>query len=191
MRRRTQLVVLCEDAEQERFFRRLCGELRFLGHVRFVLAPPGTGAAEQWVRGRYPREMQAYRRQANHLTNGLLVAIDGDRLGVDARKSQLDEALGADGQDARRPQDRVAVCVPTWSIETWLLWLCGVEPVDEHTPYKRDPSYQRRREAREVTPDRAVDGWFRPAQRPTAPASLTDGRVEIERLRAEGQTSRS
>jgi hypothetical protein len=191
MRRRTQLVVLCEDALQERFFRRLCGELRFLRQVRFVLAPPGAGSAEQWVRSRYPLEMRAYRRQANHLTNGLLVSVDGDRLGVDARKSQLDSALAEDGQDVRRPDDRVAIFVPTWSIETWLLWLCGIEPIDEHTPYKRDPSYQRRKEAREVGPVQAAEAWFTSSQRPSAPASLVDGRTEMERLRAEGQGARS
>lgn len=182
MRRRTQLVVLCEDVEHERFFRRLCGELKFLSHVRFVLAPPGQGAAEQWVRSRYPQEVRAYRRQANHLTNGLLVAIDGDRAGVVGRKSQLDEALEGDGQGVRRTEDRIAACVPTWSIETWLLWLCGVESVDERTPYKRDPGYQRRRETKEVSAARAVEAWLSfPVS--AAPASLVDGRAEMERLR--------
>lgn len=177
-------MVLCEDVEQERFFRRLCSELKFLSRVRFVLAPPGAGAAEQWVRSRYPQEVRAYRRQANHLTNGLLVVIDGDRPGVDGRKSQLDEALERDGQEIRRSEDRIAACVPTWSIETWLLWLCGADSVDEHTPYKRDPTFQRKREAKEVSPERAVEAWFSVQQRSSEPPSLADGRAELARLRA-------
>lgn len=184
MRRRTQLVVLCEDVEHERFFRHLCRELKFLRHVRFVLAPPGSGAAEQWVRSRYPLEVRVYRSKANHLTNGLLVVIDGDQLGVDRRKSQLDEALEQDGQETRRPGDRIAACVPTWSIETWLLWLCGTDPVDERTPYKRDPTFQRKREAGEVSPEDAVKAWFSPRQRSSAPSSLADGRTELARIRA-------
>jgi hypothetical protein len=184
MRRRTQIVVLCEDVEHERFLRRLCEELKFLRVVRFVLAPPGAGAAEQWVRARYPQEVRAYRRQANHLTNGLLVAIDGDRLGVDGRQSQLDEALEQDGQEARCPEDRIAAFVPTWSIETWLLWLCGTDPVDEQTPYKRDPTYQRKRQEEQVSPRRAAEAWVSPTQRPSPPASLADARAELSRLRA-------
>lgn len=183
MPRRTQVVLLCEDAEQRRFFEALCKRLGFVSRiVSVVVAPPGTGAAEAWVRARFPREVRAYRAQANHLTNGLLTAVDGDSLGVTSRKVQLDEASRNAGQDPRRDDERIAVCVPTWSIETWLASLCGLGPVGEGRSCKKDAVFQRAKEAGTVTTKMAVDSWFAGAS-PGEPASLTDGRLEIERLR--------
>jgi hypothetical protein len=184
MKRRTLVVLLCEDVEQRSFFEGLCKRLGFVSRViRVLVAPPGKGAAEQWVRAQYPREVRAYRAKENHLTNGLLAAIDGDARGVIARKAQLDEALAESEQDPRHPEDRIATCVPTWSIETWLAWLCGSGDVDERTPYKNEPSYRRAREAGSISAKDAIEGWFS-AVRAGEPPSLTDGRHEIERLRA-------
>lgn len=186
MKRRTQVVLLCEDVEQRSFFEGLCRRLGFVSRViRVLVAPSGKGAAEQWVRAQYPREVRAYRAKENHLTNGLLAAIDGDACGVAFRKEQLDEGLRDDGQDPRKPGDRIATCVPTWSIETWLAWLCASGQVDESTPYKEEPSYRRAREAGSISARGAIEAWFSGA-RAGEPPSLTDGRQEIERLRARG-----
>jgi hypothetical protein len=109
MQRKTQVVLLCEDVEQRSFFEGLCKRLGFVSRVvRVETAPRGRSAAEQWVRARYPREVRAYRAQANHLTNGLLVAIDGDVVGVIARKAQLDQALRDAGEKPRSADDRIA-----------------------------------------------------------------------------------
>lgn len=187
MQRRTQVVLLCEDVAQRSFFLGLCKRLGFLSRVvRVEVAPEGEGAAEQWVRRQYPSQVRAYRAKANHLTNGLLVVIDGDAVGVPARKSQLDEALEESGQQRRQPADRVAVCVPTWSIETWLLWLCGAGEVDERTAYKRSGLFQRGRESGAVSSKNAIERWA-PVSSPGEPASLTDGREEIARLQPSGR----
>lgn len=184
MTRRTQVVLLCEDVEQRSFFEGLCSRLGFVSRVlRVEVAPRGAGAAEAWVRARYPREVRAYRVRAHHVTNGLLAAIDGDALGVVLRKAQLDEALAEGGQKPRESTERVALCIPTWSIETWLRWLCGRGPVEESTPYKRDAEFQRDKDKGAVTSKTAIEGWFA-AVRPGEPPSLADGRAEIDRLRA-------
>jgi len=177
-------VLLCEDVEQRSFFEGLCKRLGFVSRVvRVEIAPPGSGAAEQWVRARYPGIVKAYRAQANHLTNGVLTVIDGDLAGVGSRLAQLDEALRTTGPSPRRPEDRIAVCVPTRSIETWLAWLCALDAVDELTRYKRDPGFERARETGLITAKGAIDGWFSVA-RPGEPPSLTAGRKELERLQA-------
>jgi hypothetical protein len=51
----------------------------------------------------------------------ILVMIDGDNLGVDRRKQQLDDALRDAGEAQRGPQEPIVILVPTWSVETWLL----------------------------------------------------------------------
>jgi hypothetical protein len=132
--RRVRVVILCEDRAQEHFFRRLCERLD--RRPRIVIAPKGQGSAEQWVRKHYRAEVQAYRRQ-QHERVALLTVIDGDRYGVEARKKELEEALREAGFEVRQDDERMAVCVPTWSIETWFVWLCGVlEEVDEGVQYK-------------------------------------------------------
>lgn len=182
MSRKTQVVLLCEDAEQRRFFEGLCKRLGYVSRlVSVIVAPPGTGSAEAWVRARYPREVHAYRAQANHLTNGLVVAIDGDNLGVAARKVELESALKEAGYEPRGAEERIAACVPTWSIETWLAWLCGLGSVDEAIPYKRDAAFSHAREAGTVRSRTAVEGWFSMA-REGEPPSLTDRRQEMLRL---------
>jgi hypothetical protein len=138
------------------------------------------------VREQYVREVKAHRSQANHQPNlALLVATDGDRFGVEKRKQSLDQALLDAGLTARGPLERVAICVPTWSIETWLAWLCQcshLDAVDEHTRYKNDPRFSRCEEQQLISCKRAVDAWSeppRPEELAVVP-SLTDGRAEIQ-----------
>jgi len=179
---RVRIVILCEDRAQQHFFRRLCERLD-QRVPRIKIAPRGQGSAEQWVRKHYPSEMQEYRRKRHELV-GLLTAIDGDRYGPEMRKKSLDDALLEAGFEVRQPEDRVAVCVPTWSIETWFAWLCALEEVDELTQYKKDPAYKGAERDGSVSPTKAADRWFEgelPAEREQLP-SLVDGRSEFARL---------
>ena len=62
MSRRVRIVVLCEDKQQEVFIRRFLIAMGWCKHrMRFEKAPAGRGAAEQFVRTRFPRELKAYR----------------------------------------------------------------------------------------------------------------------------------
>lgn len=181
--RRVQVVILCEDRKHEQFIRRLCDRI---GHrwVRSETAPGGKGSAENWVRRRYPGEVRAYRSQANHLSNGLVAAVDGDRFGVAARKAGLDAELVAAGQQQRGDEERVAVIVPTWSVETWLAWLCGHTSVVESQPYKRDSWYCGEERRGTITVKGAADGWFASmGGGPPELPSLVDGRKEVARLK--------
>lgn len=121
--------ILCEDRQTERFLRRLCERYGVQATVR--PAPSGLGAAEAWVRNNYAEYVRK-RRSKNFQTNlGLLIAIDGDNLGVTARLEQLDEQLDLEGIPRRGSDEPVAIFVPTWSIETWLAHLHGTEGIDE------------------------------------------------------------
>lgn len=131
MSRNVQIVLLCEDTQQETFVRRfLAGSGWSTRRVRVEMAPPARGSAEQFVRVRFPVELEAYRSRRHQVGQALVVMVDGDRAGVSARLGALDGECRSRGGVPRRNGERVAVFVPTWRIETWLAYLAG-ETVDE------------------------------------------------------------
>lgn len=116
---------------------------------------------------------------------GLIVAVDGDREGAARRRQELERALRDAGQPPRTSDEAIALCVPTWSIETWLLWLTGDDDVSETAPYKDTPRYARASEAGSATPRRAamafVEALPRDGEAERVP-SLADARREVQRL---------
>jgi hypothetical protein len=129
--RSVQLVILCEDTQQEAFIRRF---LRKAGwnkrRFRVEKAPSGRGSGEQFVKERFPLELEAYRKKSAHVGSAVVVMIDGDNRGVATRQNELNDACSKKNVQQRQPNDRVAVFVPTWNIETWFAYLDG-QTVDE------------------------------------------------------------
>lgn len=128
-----QLIVLCEDKQQEVFVR------RFLKHrtnhpIRVMSAPTGEGSGEQFVRKQYPRQLRALR--ASTVNAVLVVIIDGDTAGRTKRMRQLDESCRLLDVPPRTVTDPVIVLVPKRNIETWLAYLDGAT-VDETTNYPK------------------------------------------------------
>ena len=131
MRRQVQLVLLCEDQQQEAFLRRFFSSMGWKKRqLTFKHSPLGKGSAEQFVRQEFPKEIEAYRRNRNRVGCELIAMLDGDADGVNSRLTALDEACDQASVSPRNTADHVAVFVPTWSIETWLAYLSG-ETVDE------------------------------------------------------------
>lgn len=138
-RRGTQLVILCEDLQQEVFTRHLflqCGFHR--REIRVKRSPTGKGAGEQYVRKNYPREVKAYRRQSSYRSVCLAVMIDADTYTVVQRLNQLDSALESDTQQKREANEKISIFVPKRNIETWIYYLMG-NVVDEETVYPKFP----------------------------------------------------
>jgi hypothetical protein len=106
--------------------------------------------------------------------------MDGDNADPVRRKGELDGCLRAQGMDPRQADERIALPVPTWSIETWLLALLG-ESVDETTSQKR--VFERRYPGKERSALReAAQAWrVRAGGIPSVP-SLADSRIEMRRL---------
>ena len=166
-RRRVQYVLVCEDEQHEAFAR------RFLKRMKVVKDPhqlrverPSWGSADRFVRETYVKELVAHRRA--HAARGLVVLIDGDRLGVGGRLRELDDACARAGVPARTPQDLVAIFVPTWNIETWLEYLEGRD-VDEGL--KDYPKLTRARQCNAQVA-RLAEMCARRSLRPPAPDSL-------------------
>lgn len=136
MSRQAQLVLVCEDRQQEAFVRRF---LKAMGWetraMRVERAPSGRGAGEQFVRDRFPRELKAQRSRP--VSQALVVMIDGDSEGPGARQSQLGKACRDAGVAERTAEERVAVFIPTWNIETWLAYLDEAQIEEGRSDYPR------------------------------------------------------
>ena len=131
---RVRIVLLCEDRAQERLLRPQCRR-RWGRDPRVIPLPAGKGSAEAWVRSQYAREVRLLRAKGQENV-GLIVVTDGDNVGVATRKAALATELQRASLDARSQEERIAICVPTWSIETWILGLNGTSGVVETVSYK-------------------------------------------------------
>lgn len=134
-RRRVQLVLLCEDRQQEAFLRRLFvaegwHPRSFRVERNFV-----PGSAEKLVRANYPDELKKL-RAAPHIAKGLVVCIDEDTKGAGRREEQLAEALKVVAMTALSADEKVLHLVPARNIETWIAYLDGKD-VDEATAYPK------------------------------------------------------
>ncbi len=131
MSRNVHFVLLCEDTQHDTFVRRFLDKLGWsTRRLRVVKAPPGRGAAEQFVREHFPVELSSYRSRRGQVGQALLVMLDGDDRGVKTRLDTLVEACRSKQIQPREDGDRVAIFVPTWRIETWFAYLDG-ESIDE------------------------------------------------------------
>ena len=131
MSRTVQLVLVCEDRQHETFVRRFLKKAGWSARcLRVEIAPRGRGAADQFVRERFPKELRAYRTHRHRVARGLVVMVDGDQQGVAGRHNELARACEGEGVQPRKPDEQVAIIVPTWNIETWFAYLEG-EGVDE------------------------------------------------------------
>lgn len=168
-RRRVHYVLVCEDQQHETFARRFLRETKLVTdpyQLRVERSPRGRGAADRFVQETYVTELDAGRR--THVATTLLVRADGDAVGVNERLRRLDEACRQRGVAVRSAEDRVAVFIPTWNIETWLAYLDD-QNVDESR--KDYPRLARPRDCQRHVSVLA-DMCRRAELRPPAPESL-------------------
>lgn len=135
MSRYTEIVILCEDRQQEVFARYFLLKMLNVSRnrIRIVQQRAGQGAAEHFVRSRYPTEVGALRRR-NHLNICLIVIIDADMQSVDSQRKQLDQALRKNSLDNRQPNEKIGIFIPKRNIETWIYYLSG-QSVNENDAY--------------------------------------------------------
>ncbi|MBN1605744.1 MAG: hypothetical protein JW940_03885 [Polyangiaceae bacterium] len=126
-----------------------------------------------------------YVRQRPHEAVALVIVIDGDDVGLQGRLREIAQRLDAAGFDARKPDERIARCVPSRNVETWELWLSGRRDLNESTDYKREAQPQLGTGSR----DTLVEAWLVPLspdqqeeEQAKLPA-LTHARHELARLR--------
>ena len=171
-------MLLCEDKQQSTFVYRFLIEMGWRkNQIRIRSAKPGKGSAEQFVRNRFPKELNEHRARPS-VSRALMVMMDGDNRGISGRMAELADACTKAKTSPRTQKEQdVLVFIPTWRIETWLAYLES-ETVDET---KRDyPRLPRPRDcARHV--DTLVKMCRNKALRKPAPASLAAACDEYRR----------
>lgn len=129
-----RIVLLCEDSQTDAFVRRFLKRRHFRGRdIRTLPLPGGHQSGEQWVRERFPGELQAIRRRQRAY---LIVVTDADADSTNTRRARIDTECRHKNVPVRTDNDPVVLAVPRRNIETWLKYLDGFE-VDETTAYPK------------------------------------------------------
>lgn len=144
-KRRVRMVILCEDSQQEAFIRRF---LKGMGwntrELRVEKSPSAGGAAEQWVRERFPDELMVYRQRRKRAASALILMIDADRKNVADRITEIRSECRSRQVPFREDGEAVGLAIPKRNIETWIHYLNGAT-VNEQDVY---PKLDRERECR-------------------------------------------
>jgi hypothetical protein len=155
--RRVQIVILCEDRQQEVFARHFLKKRGFTGIFRIEICPAGSQSGEQYVRTQYPV----------------------DKYTVQERLKQLDNILGEQSLPLRQIDEEISVFVPKRNIETWIHYLKS-KSADED----REKPYEKLLKAGDCKPYAEILAEQCRAQHlpQTAPQSLQVACGEIRRL---------
>ncbi|MGB8687259.1 MAG: hypothetical protein WCD53_07990 [Microcoleus sp.] len=176
--RRVQIVILCEDRQQEFFARHFLNKRGFTGLFRTKICPPGSQSGEQYVRSQYPVEVKAYRQNRNRVSIALVVLIDADRGTLQDRLNQLASILDEDAQEKRRSDEAIAIFVPKRNIETWIHYLQG-ETVNEEDAYAK---YEKNEAVCKTYVENLADRCYAHDLPEDAPRSLQAACGELQRL---------
>jgi hypothetical protein len=128
MKRRVQVIILCEDTQHEVFIRRFL-VAKGLEIRDIKVYKTSTGSGEQFVRENFVDRLRYYRSRS--ASAKLIVMIDGDMIGVSGRINQLQHECDNRGVEFRRNNEAVMIAIPTWNIETWIHFLKGND-IDEN-----------------------------------------------------------
>lgn len=123
----------CEDRAHETFARRLLQQKRIdLRRSDFRPAPKGRGSAASWILSQCPEIGAQIRATKAQRDLGFIIIVDGDNQGFRQRLQAVKDGLARSGDV---DWGRVAILIPTWSIETWFLSLTR-QVVSEEQSYK-------------------------------------------------------
>lgn len=103
--------------------------------------------------------------------------IDGDKTGLNGRLGEMDERLRSERQQPRSDSDRIAVLVPCYHIETWLLWLSEVRDNVNEAQQCKD-RFNHAEQRGEVSVEQAATALAMPHD-PTDLPSIKHARVEF------------
>ncbi len=176
--RRVQIVILCEDRQQEVFARSFLKKRGFTGRFKANICPAGSQSGEQYVRTHYPEEVKAYRQNRNRVSIGLVVLIDADTGTLEARLNELASVLDEDAQEKRQSNEAIAIFVPKRNIETWIHYLQG-ETVNEEDAYAK---FEKNEAACKTAVENLADRCYSQSLPEDAPRSLQAACGELQRL---------
>ena len=176
--RRVQIVILCEDRQQEVFARYFLKKRGFTGLFRANICPEGSECGSDYVRKQYPVEVKAYRQNTNRVAIGLVVLIDADTGTLEARLNWLASVLDEDEQENRGSNEAIAIFIPKRNIETWIHYLQG-ETVDEEDTYAK---FENNEAVCKTAVEDLADRCYSQSLPENAPPSLQAACGELQRL---------
>jgi len=145
--RRVNVVILCEDKQQECFIRRFLAEMGWdKRNFRINKSPNAGGSAEQYVRKNFPVELKIYRDRNKHTASSLIAMIDADSKEFQERMDEFKDVCVSMKIPFRSNKEAVAIAIPKRNIETWIQYLEGKE-VNEYDTY---PKLDRERNCKEA-----------------------------------------
>lgn len=166
--RRVEIVLICEDSQHEAFARRFLDGMGFdTRQLQVVKSPSADGSAEQFVKERFPTELDAYRSRRTKAASALIAMIDADSKEVQDRVDEFKVSCQKRQIDGRRSDEAVAIVVPKRNIETWITYL-NEQPVDESNAY---PKLDRERACKGAV-DALVERCKTTGLKPDAPPAL-------------------
>ncbi len=175
--RKAEILILCEDLQQEVFARSCLIAYGFNRRkIRSLKSPKGKGAGSQFVLESFPNEVRVYRSRSANLALFLVVLIDADNYTHRERLSHLENTLINAGLAPRMLEEKIAVFIPKRNIETWIHYSMH-EVVNEENIY---PKLSNQSDCKpylenliaQCREDRLID----------PPPSLQHGRAELRRI---------
>jgi len=118
--------VLCEDNLHKRFLMRWL-EHRGIKLLDADVAPSAKGSGSAYVKNRFQLFVKKAKQKANQAGLGFIVVLDGDAAGLVAQKTVLEKLIAGDVTLQFTFENRIAALIPTWSLDTWILAICGAE----------------------------------------------------------------
>jgi hypothetical protein len=172
----SEVILLCEDDEQERLVRaylKRCGLRTLPPSLRPINASRQVhGGNVTWVLNAFPKELEACRkRHAAHAKTLLIVVVDADDLPVTERRSQLNNP------NEVSVSDPVVVLIPKRHVETWIR-AANNHVVNEIDDYKKPAP--KKEEIREAA--NQIYGWARDNPKP-GPTCVDSLRVSLPEWR--------
>jgi len=135
--RRVNIVLLCEDSQHEAFVKRFLSDLGWDKRQIFVTKSPlASGSAEQWVKQRFPIELNIYRQRRQRAASAMITMIDADTKSIQERIKELEDECTKKQISFRTSGESVGIAVPKRNIETWIHFLNG-SIVNEEEVYQK------------------------------------------------------
>lgn len=131
------IIVLCEDKEQQNLIRRYLGCCGTSHGVRYLPLVGSAGAGSQYVREQFPQQVKQCRTILGRKASCLLIVMtDADNLTVTQRENSLIGELSESIDVPISQSEPIVVLIPKWHVETWIKCLLGatMNEGDSHKP---------------------------------------------------------
>ena len=129
-------LILCEDKQTQCFMRSFLKGNGIPKHKINCCELPLKGCGEQYVRERYPEELEKL-RATKYNRNVLFVCTDADDISVEERVKKLNDECVKYNVKKRCDDECVIFVIPKRNIETWIHFVIdGSELVDEDADYR-------------------------------------------------------